>query len=157
MAHGRLESVMMSKKRSTQRSFNQLWLFEPATNHSSYLSKRMFGGLAIYLHGKMMAVLAEDPNDHTWQGVTYPHPIWNGILFPVSREDHALLRKRWQSLVPHPVLGKWLYLPLNADDYESTAQAIVLEIVASKAPWGIEPRQRTARSKPARKSGISAR
>jgi len=78
----------------------------------------MFGGLAAYLMDHLVMVLTESPGEKSYRGEDYPTDIWNGILFPTEREHQASLRSSFPSLVPHPVLGKWLYLPAGTDDFE---------------------------------------
>ena len=52
----------MPKKKTTSKKkkqvFDLLWLCEDWTEQESFYQKRMFGGLSLYLHGKMMLFLA---------------------------------------------------------------------------------------------------
>lgn len=119
-----------------RKTFELIWAFEPFEQAPDFFSKGMFGCLAGYAHGQMVMVIAENHED----------PDWSGILIPTSREHHAVLRDRFPSLTEHPVLGKWLYLPLTAADFEETARAIG-EAIANRHPAiGILPGQK--RSKP---------
>lgn len=50
---------------------------------------------------------------------------WQGALVCTSREHHESLLAEFPSLVRHPVLGKWLYLPESADSFEADARRLV--------------------------------
>ena len=102
----------------------------------------MFGGLAVYFNGLLVLMLTESPGDRTWQGVSYNFDIWNGILFPTSREHHEKILHDWPTLVPHPVLSKWLYAPMSQNLFEENVTGIVNAIKTGDARFGIEPGQR---------------
>lgn len=114
-----------------------LWLVEPLEGEPTLLVKSMFGGKAVYLHGRFVLYLAakEEP--------------WRGVLVPMERENHATLIKDRPVLAPHPVLPKWLYLPEAADSFESDAQWLVKKIRTRDPRIGIVPpaakRQRARR------------
>ncbi len=73
----------------------------------------MFGGKAAYLDGKLMLYFAakEEP--------------WRGLLVCTSREHHPSLCGEFPELSPHPILGKWLYLPESAEHFEATGLLLV--------------------------------
>ena len=66
-------------------------------------------------------VLAESPGETSYRGKDYHFEIWNGIMFPTEQTHHASLIAEFPGLRPHPVLGKWLYLPAERDDFEASA------------------------------------
>lgn len=74
----------------------------------------MFGAKAAYLHGRCQLIFfaKQDP--------------WRGVLICTEREQQPSLIKEFPSLSPHPVVAKWLYLPEITDDFESTAQRLVM-------------------------------
>jgi len=76
---------------------------------------------------------------------------WNGLLVCTSREFHSELIREHPALRPHPVLGKWLYLPLTTDGFEEAAQKLALQAVKNDPRIGVEPRtvkrKRTRRRK----------
>jgi hypothetical protein len=43
----------------SMRTFDNEWIFQAFEGYPSFLTKRMFGGLAVYLFGRMMMVLVE--------------------------------------------------------------------------------------------------
>lgn len=129
------------------KDFSLLWTCESLMDHESYATKRMFGGLAIYLHGKMMMHLAEDDRETCFRGVDYGFKIWNGLLFPTHREFHESLQKEYEELVQHPVLGKWLYLPQETDGFETRAPELVEKILVNDSRFGILPSAKLRKKK----------
>jgi len=111
------------------------WLLEPLEDHPGYLRKRMFGGEAAYLNGRLMLMLivGEEP--------------WNGLLVVTGREFHPALLKQWKPLKSHEVLGKWLYLSQSDPAFETVAASIVQSILRGDERIGVEPKPRKSRSK----------
>lgn len=97
----------------------------------SYLQRAMFGCLGVYLHGRLMLVLAASREP------------WQGVLVPTAREHHPALLREEAELVPHPVLAKWLYLPDSSEVFDETAQRLVERVLADDSRIGVEPGQRT--------------
>jgi len=123
-----------------KREFTLLWAFEPFEEDPSFLTKRMFGGLAAYVHGRLVMVLFEESGDRKWKGKTYPYDLWNGILFPTEREHHESLMRKFPNLVSHPVLGKWLYQPQATLDFEETVEALGKLIARDDFRLGVVPK-----------------
>lgn len=126
-------------KKSLKRFYLD-WAFEPFQNDPLFFSKRMFGGLAAYVDGRLVMVLCENPGDRKWKDKQYPYDIWNGILIPTEREFHADLQKEFPNLVNHPVLPKWLYLPMSTKDFESTVERISNLIAKKDERLGVNPK-----------------
>lgn len=112
------------------------WLLEPLESHPGYFRRKMFGCEAAYLNGRLMLVLAagEEP--------------WNGLLIATAREQHPALQAQWNALRPHPVLGKWLYLPQDNDAFDTTAAAIVERVLHGDPRIGVAPRPRKRKRAP---------
>lgn len=72
---------------------------------------------------------------------------WNGLLIPTEKELHQDIMQDFSGVVQHPVLKKWLYLPENSEDFESTAMDLVEAIRHGDQRIGIEPKERRSRSK----------
>lgn len=93
--------------------------------------KAMFGGLAYYVDDLMILALFEDSKD------------WNGCLFPVEREHHEDVMKLFPELSPHKILGKWLYLPMQTENFESIAENIIdrmkKEVLKGSGMFGVIP------------------
>ena len=119
------------------------YLVEPLMEEASYLERSMFGCRACYLFGRIVLVLAfpgEDP--------------WNGILIPTEREHHASLCSEFPSLSSHPVLGKWLYLPEDHDDFERLARSVIARILQGDPRFGVisMPKKKTSKTRKRRSS-----
>jgi hypothetical protein len=144
------------------KEFLLLTYFEDLAGHESFVSKRMFGGMAVYYKGLNVAVLKEDPGDKTYRGKKFSFDIWDGVMIPTSREFHSLLQKDLPDLVPHPVLGKWLYLPQQTEHFEEIFAALIILIRRGDYRIGIIPAQKKtkkisiARKKKAKKRKKSA-
>lgn len=129
------------------KEFLLLSYFEDLQNHESYFSKRMFGGMAVYYNGLNVAVLAESPGDKNYGGQKFDFDIWDGVMIPTSKEFHQLLQIELPELVPHPVLGKWLYLPQQTECFEETLAKIIALIRRKDYRIGIIPAQKKKKSK----------
>lgn len=132
---------MAKKKRATKKKvFKHAWVYEPLEEFEDFFTKRMFGGLAIYVHGKMTMMLAEDPGNREYRGEVYSFDIWNGVLFPTYYELQEDILKQYPQLVQHPILKKWLYLPESDQSFDSTVAEIVENIVENDQRFGIYPK-----------------
>ena len=123
---GAIREFFMSARLQDYRNEHH-WLLEPLAEAPSYLERRMFGCLACYYDGLMVAVLADSA------------PPWNGLLVPTSRQHHETLMRKFPELQPHPVLGKWLYLGADRSDFEQVASRIVGAIMEGDPHIGITP------------------
>ena len=123
-----------------KKVFHLTWAFENFEEHDSFYTKRMFGGMAAYCHGKMVMLLAENPGDTSWRDQDYGFEIWNGILFPTDYELHESIQEEYSDLVSHPVLKKWMYLPLSHRNFESIIYSIAENISDKDERFGIFPK-----------------
>lgn len=110
------------------------WLAEPLVHDPTFVLKSWFGGRTIMLHGHHQLFL-------TAQGEP-----WQGVLVCTFHEHHASLRADFPSLAPHPVLGKWLYLPESSDTFEADARRLVQRIKARDPRFGIPPSPKKKRA-----------
>ena len=110
------------------------WVVEPIAEQPSYLEKSMFGCRACYLHGRLVLVLASR-GDEPWQG----------LLVPTDKANHEALLEEFPELVVHPVLGKWLYLPEEIEDFEEAASRLVGRIALDDPRLGVVPQPRRRR------------
>ncbi|MCF7689677.1 MAG: hypothetical protein K9M98_02525 [Cephaloticoccus sp.] len=104
-----------------------LWLVDPLESEPTLLVKGMFGGKAVYLHGRFVLFLADKEEP------------WRGLLVPMEREHHAAVVADLTTLSPHPVLPKWLYLPEAADSFEADARWLVERLRQRDPRIGIVP------------------
>lgn len=121
------------------------WIFESFQNHATFFKKPMFGGLAVYLHGRMVMLLTESPGEREYRGEKYSFDIWNGIMLPMDRSAHESLQQEFPDLVSHPVLGKWLYLPMSSPSFELHIERIAKMIKLDDMRFGIYPKPRGQR------------
>jgi hypothetical protein len=126
---------MPSSGKKIKKQHPLLWVVESLMEEPSYLEKPMFGCLAIYLHGRLMLVLAsgEEP--------------WNGLLIPTEHQFHDAILKEFSDIVQHSVLKKWLYLPEATEDFETVASDIVEAVRMNEQRFGVEPKERVSRRK----------
>ncbi|HEY4353400.1 MAG TPA: hypothetical protein VGN31_19380 [Paraburkholderia sp.] len=112
-----------------------LWIFDAFERDSTYVSRRMFGCDAAYIDGLLCLVAADRDKP------------WNGLLVCTSQERHAALIADMPELKPHPVLGKWLYIPQDDPAFEPTAQKLTTLVLARDPRVGVEPKPRKRRGK----------
>jgi len=109
------------------------WLWEPLETEPSFLLRSMFGAKAAYLDGRIALCFTagEEP--------------WHGVLVCTEREHHAALLAEFPSLVPHPILPKWLYLSDSMDAFEGVAERLVSAARRRDPRIGVLPRPRAPR------------
>ena len=103
------------------------WILEPLEVEPSFFQKHMFGCQAAYLYGRLVLVLAAKQEP------------WNGLMVCTSREHHSALLAEYPGLQAHPVLPKWLYLTKSSNEFEETAQQLVLQTLKNDKRIGVEP------------------
>ena len=126
---------MPSSRKRIRKQHSLLWVVESLMEEPSYLEKPMFGCLAIYLHGRLMLVLAsgEEP--------------WDGLLIPTEHQFHDAIVKEFSDVVQHSVLKKWLYLSEATEDFETVASDILGAVRMNDQRFGVEPKERFSRKK----------
>ena len=142
-------------KKKPKKVFELVWTFENYEEHPTFYTKRMFGGMASYVHHRMVSLLAENPGDRTYRGVDYGFDVWNGVLYPTDYDQHESLQSDFPSLIQHPVLKKWLYLPLESDDFEDTVHECSLRIRRNDKRFGIYPQNSAPKKKKTKKKKVS--
>ncbi|MCB9799741.1 MAG: hypothetical protein H6757_03155 [Candidatus Omnitrophica bacterium] len=132
-------------KRKPPKEFFTTWIFEAFDRDPDFFQKRMFGGLSAYLRGRMVMVLVEDPGEKSYRGKSWKFDIWDGIMLPTEKMYHEALQKEFPGLIPHPVLGKWLYLPARDENFETRAREVAEAIAAGDLRFGIEPKMKKSK------------
>ncbi len=122
------------RDRPIKRLNRHLWLVEPLEDDPTFLLKPMFGGKAVYLHGRFVLYLADKDEP------------WRGVLVPTERNHQPSLIEDRPALAPHPILPKWLYLPEAADSFEADAQWLVQRAQAGDERVGINPPAKKSKS-----------
>lgn len=91
------------------KTFENEWIFEAFAGHPTFFTKRMFGGLAAYLHERQMLMLVEPTSTGRWK--------WHGVLVCTAHEHQESIRADFPALMPHDVLRKWLYIDSTHKDF----------------------------------------
>ncbi|MEO0405571.1 MAG: hypothetical protein AAF193_11930 [Bacteroidota bacterium] len=138
----RRKRALMAKKKKVKKKkvFELVWAFEAFEHLDGFFTKRMFGGLAAYAHQKMVMMLSESPGEREYRGDVFDFDIWNGILFPTEYEYQESLQKEFPELIQHPVLKKWLYLPLESQNFEDIVEQCSQSIRRNDPRFGIFPK-----------------
>ena len=129
------------------KTFDNEWVLQAFDGHWTFFTKRMFGGMAAYLFERQMLVLVEPTKTGRW--------TWHGVLICTDREHHRAIRAEFPALMPHEVLGKWLFIATTHADFESTMEAVARRIASNDPRFGVAPR--SARRRPAKKARRSSR
>lgn len=126
------------------------WL-EELLPEDEYRRKSMFGGFAYYIGEKMVLATFESTGNRTYKRKKYPFEIWNGCMFPVEREFQAKALQRFPFLTPHPILPKWLYLPLETENFEEQVTEVMAQAIKPSGYWGSIPKPKSSKKKSAKK------
>ena len=113
------------------KSFDHEWIFDAFAGRPTFFTKRMFGGLAAYLHERQMLVLVEPTKTGRWK--------WHGVLVCTGHEHQASIRADFPALTPHTVLQKWLYIDSAHRDFEATMEAVARRMAKNDHRFGIVP------------------
>jgi hypothetical protein len=125
------------------KTFDNEWIVQAFEDHPSFFTKRMFGGLAVYLFGRQMMVLVEPTKTGRWQ--------WHGVLICTEHAHHPAIIGEFPQLTPHDVLKKWLFIDSRHADFEPTIERVSRSIARDDERFGIHPRPRKRRVAPARR------
>ena len=116
------------------KTFDNEWILEAFAGRSTFFTKRMFGGLAAYLHERLMLVLVEPTKTGRWK--------WHGVLVGTDHEHHASIRADFPALAPHEFLRKWLYIDSAERHFDATMEAVAHRMARNDRRFGVVPRAR---------------
>jgi hypothetical protein len=116
------------------KTFDNEWIFDAFAGQASFFTKRMFGGLAAYLHERQMLLLVEPTKTGRWK--------WHGALVCTDYEHHQSIGADFPALRPHAVLRKWLYIDSAHREFEATMEAVAKSMARNDRRFGIVPRSR---------------
>ena len=121
------------------KTFDHEWIFQVFENHPSFLTKRMFGGLAAYLFGRMMMVLVEPTKTGRWK--------WHGVLICTEHAQRPAILEEFPALAPHTILKKWLYIDSRHEEFEPTIEQVANAIARDDQRFGVPtpPRKQNRR------------
>ena len=114
-----------------------IWIESDILYRTDYLRKNMFGGFGYYLGQKIFMAIFENEGDFVFKDKTYNFEIWRGCLFPIEKEFHAKALQKFLFLFSHPVLKKWLYLPLNTENFDDCVIQILRDVIKPNSFWGV--------------------
>lgn len=114
-----------------------------------FIRKPMFGGFAYYFENRLVLVMFENPGDRSYRKIKYEYDLWNGCLFPAEREVHHEIFQKFSFLINHPILSKWLYLPLDSENFEAHAEELVKQIRKRNPKFGVIPKVKKTKRKKA--------
>ncbi len=123
------------RKQRPVRQNSLLWILEPLERDANYTHRKMFGCDAAYLDGSLYLVVADRDEP------------WNGVMVCTSHERQEALMSEVPGLVPHPELGKWLYLPQADEQFEARATHLVELALARDPRMGVVPKPKSRRRK----------
>ena len=113
------------------KTFDNEWILDAFAGHATFFTKRMFGGLAAYVHERQMLVLVEPTKTGRWK--------WHGVLVCTAHEHHASIRADFPALTSHHVLRKWLYIDSTHRNFESTVESVAKRIARNDPRFGVVP------------------
>jgi len=125
------------------KTFDNEWIVQDFEDHLSFFTKRMFGGLAVYLFGRQMMVLVEPTQTGRWR--------WHGVLICTDHVHHPSIIGEFPQLAAHDVLKKWLYIDSGHRDFEPTMARVARAIARDDQRFGIHPRPRKERMRSKRR------
>jgi hypothetical protein len=120
------------------KTFDNEWIVHAFESHPSFFTKRMFGGLAVYLFGRQMMLLVEPTKTGRW--------TWHGVLICTDHAHQPSILAEFPHLAPHDVLRKWLYIDSAHRHFEPTLERIAAAIARDDQRFGIQPRPRKERA-----------
>jgi hypothetical protein len=123
------------------KTFDNEWVLDAFDGHPTFVTKRMFGGLAAYLFERQMLVLVEPTKTGRWR--------WHGVLVCTEHEHQPSIRADFPALTPHQMLRKWLFVDSTHPEFEATMESVARRMARNDPRFGIVPRN--ARPKPRRR------
>ena len=106
------------------RTFDNEWIFQVFEDHPSFFTKRMFGGLAVYLFGRQMMLLVEPTKTGRWK--------WHGVLICTEHAHQPAIIEEFAQLAPHAIL-KNRPKPRRNGVYRDSASALRISLVSMAA------------------------
>jgi hypothetical protein len=125
------------------KTFDNEWICQVFEDRSSFFTKRMFGGLAVYLFGRQMMVLVEPTRTGRW--------MWHGVLVCTERAHHPAIIEEFPQLAPHDILKKWLYIDSRHEEFEPTIERVAQAMARDDPRFGIHPSPRKERARSPRR------
>lgn len=109
--------------------------------------KNMFGGFIYYVEERVVLAIFESTGHRTYQNKKYPFEVWSGCMFPVEKEHQAKALLRFPFLVIHPILQKWLYLPMETENFDELVSDVLTQALNPRGYWGSIPKPKASKKK----------
>ncbi|WP_413584230.1 TfoX/Sxy family DNA transformation protein [Bdellovibrio sp. HCB274] len=122
------------------------WI-EDLLPEAGYRRKSMFGGFAYYLDERIVLITFESGNKSNW----------HGCMFPVEHQNQAQALKQFPILSPHPVLPKWLYLPIETEGFDEWVTDVLRAALKPNSLWGSFPKEKKRAENPEQYKNIDTR
>ena len=120
------------------KPFDNEWICQEIERHPSFFTKRMFGGLAVYLFDRLMLVLVEPTKTGRW--------TWHGVLVCTDRAHQPAILAEFSDLAPPDVLQKWLDIDSRHRHFEPTMERLAKAVARNDPRFGVQPRPRKERA-----------
>jgi hypothetical protein len=130
------------------KTFQHEWIFQAFEEQPSFFTKRMFGGLAAYLFGRLMLVLVEPTKSGRWH--------WHGALICTDFDRQPEIIRDFPQLAPHETLKKWLYIDSRTEAFETTMVGVAQAIARNDGRFGVDPEVGKRSAKQRKKRAVGA-
>ena len=125
------------------KTFEHQWICEGFLEHPTFFTKRMFGGLAVYLFERQMLLLVEPTKSGRWS--------WHGVFVCTDYAHHASIRVEFPALTQYEILRKWLFVDSAHEAFETTMEAVARQMANNDPRFGILPGRRSSAARPDKK------
>lgn len=107
----------------------------------------MFGGFSYYVGEKMVLALFESTQgSRSYKGQVYDFDLWRGCMFPVEKEYQDQALRRFPFLHNHPILPKWLYLPVETEGFDDLLTEVMAQATKPTGYWGAIPTRKAKKA-----------
>lgn len=103
---------------------------------------RMFGGIGYYFNDRLIVTLFNFSGNKSFKGKKYKIELWQGAFFPVEKQHQPSVIEQFPFLSPHPILGKWLYLPLQTDEFIDQVEQVLPYLLRPGSLFGTVPKKK---------------
>ena len=128
------------------KKLNELFWIEDLLPEN-VVRKSMFGGFAYYQSQTLKLVLFEHEGDRSYKNQKFDFDIWFGCMFPVEKINQDQVKESFPFLINHPVLPKWLYLPMQTENFEENARRVLSELRKGNSLFGTMPKPKSGKKK----------
>ncbi len=99
------------------KTFENEWILEDIKFEPGFRTKKMFGGLAVYLYEKQLFVIVEPTKSGRWN--------WHGVLVCTDYAHHESLISNFKGLHQHDGVKKWLFIDSKSEHFEESMNGLI--------------------------------